>query len=340
MYLVLGLLSAAENILPILPADTAVALGAFLSHRGVTVPLAVFLVVWISNILGATAVYLASRRYGRRLFATGAGRRLLTPRSLAVIEREYLRFGGLGIFISRLLPGVRAVVPPFVGLADLSLFRAITPIALASGLWYGAITLLGALLGSQWNRITAAVASANRVLAIVSIVLVVAVAIWYLVRRRRAEGGPVWRALARALSLDASATDQLAEPELAAEDPLCHAAVLLLELVYTDEALTAADRSRIADDLRRRWQLAPSAEAPEEERRREWHRLTGYAGRLAEVARADRLALVERLWTVALALPEHPTGRDRLLALAGELLGLSASEVATARERSTGEVRP
>lgn len=339
MYLVLGLLSAVENILPVLPADTAVGLGAFLSHRGVTIPLAVFLVVWISNVIGATSVYLASRRYGRRLFATGAGRRLLTPRALAVIEREYLRFGGVGIFISRLLPGVRAVVPPFVGLADLPLFRAMTPIALASGLWYGAITLIGALVGSQWTRIAALIASANRVLAIISALVVAGVIVWYL-RRRRKAGGPVWRALARALRLDATAADQLGHPELAAEDPLCHAAVLLLELVYTDEALTTADRSRIANDLRHRWRLAPSVEAPEEERRREWGRLSGYTARLAEVARTERLALVERLWTVALALPEHPAGRDRLLALAGDLLGLSASEVTTARSRSSNPVTP
>ena len=80
-------------MLPPVPSDAAVALGAFLSHRGVTRPLAVFLVTWIANLLGAAGVYLAARRYGRRLFATPTGRRLLAPRSLALIEREYLRLG-------------------------------------------------------------------------------------------------------------------------------------------------------------------------------------------------------------------------------------------------------
>jgi len=113
---VLALLAAVENVVPPVPSDAAVALGAFLSNRGLTSPPLVFLVTWTANLLGASGVYFAARRYGRRWFATGTGRRLLAPRSLAVIEREYMRFGVAGIFISRFLPGVRAVVPPFAGL--------------------------------------------------------------------------------------------------------------------------------------------------------------------------------------------------------------------------------
>ena len=90
--------------MPPVPSDAAVALGGFLSHRHVTTPLAVFLVTWAANLLGAAGVYFASRRYGRKLFASPTGRRLLAPRSLAVIERGYLRFGVIGIFISRFLP--------------------------------------------------------------------------------------------------------------------------------------------------------------------------------------------------------------------------------------------
>jgi len=70
-----------------------------------------------------------------------------------VIEREYLRFGVAGIFVSRFLPGIRAVVPPFAGLVGLSPLRTLLPMALASGIWYGGITILGTLIGSNWERI-------------------------------------------------------------------------------------------------------------------------------------------------------------------------------------------
>ena len=152
---------------------------AFLSHRGLTSPPMVFLVTWTANLLGAAGVYFAARRYGRRLFATGTGRRLLAPRSLAVIEREYMRFGVAGIFISRFLPGVRAVVPPFAGLVDLGWIRTLGPMGLASAIWYGGITVVGALLGAEWSRIMAIIAGVNRTLAIVAGVAAVAGGIWF-----------------------------------------------------------------------------------------------------------------------------------------------------------------
>ena len=136
-----------------MPSDVAVALGAFLSNRGLTRPLLVFLFTWSANLIGAAAVYLAARRYGRRLFASPTGRRLLAPRSLAVIEREYLRLGTAGIFVSRFLPGIRAVVPPFAGLVGLGALRTFVPIGIASAIWYGGITFLGAVIGAKWEHI-------------------------------------------------------------------------------------------------------------------------------------------------------------------------------------------
>jgi membrane protein DedA with SNARE-associated domain len=47
VYLVIGTLATVENIIPLVPADTAVALGAFLAQRGLTTPLNVFLVTWV-----------------------------------------------------------------------------------------------------------------------------------------------------------------------------------------------------------------------------------------------------------------------------------------------------
>ncbi|HEY3013254.1 MAG TPA: VTT domain-containing protein, partial [Gemmatimonadales bacterium] len=166
VYTVLALLAAIENVIPPVPSDAAVALGAFLSNRGLTKPAGVFIITWMANLAGAAAVYFAARRYGRRLFATAIGRRLLAPRSLAIIEREYLRFGVMGIFVSRFLPGIRAVVPPFAGLVNLSPLRTLVPMGIASGIWYGGIILLGSVIGAEWDRINHIILGVNRTLGI------------------------------------------------------------------------------------------------------------------------------------------------------------------------------
>lgn len=327
----LGLLAAAENILPPLPADTAVAIGAFLSHRGLTTPLGVFLVVWIANSLGAVAIYFTARRYGRRLFATPTGRRLLTPEAVAFIEREYLRFGLAGIFISRFLPGIRAVVPPFAGLVNLGPVRALVPIVLASGIWYGFITWLGSTLGANWSRIADLMADVNRGLAIIAIVGGIAGGVWWYLRRRRAHRKRIWDLLWDAFGPAAAEADTGMQ---AARPGLRSAALLVLELAYLDEGLTEAERRAVEADLRERWDLASAdAARPSGGSAEARGRISRYAARIrSQVTPPDRLALVERMWAVALASPT--IGHDaRLMDLAGDLLGFTPEEVAAARRR-------
>lgn len=321
-----------ENVIPPVPSDAAVALGAFLTNRGLTTPLGVFTVTWIANLAGAAGVYFASRRYGRRVFATRMGRRLLAPRSLAVIEREYLRFGVAGIFISRFLPGIRAVVPPFAGLVHLSALRTLAPMGLASAIWYGGITLLGSVIGAEWDRINRIVLGVNRTLGAVAILLLVLGVAAYLRNRRRRRRERVWHATREAL--DPATPSFLAGSDIAEGSARQAAALLVLELAYSDPALTESDRDLVAAHLRDRWGLSPEhqpAPEPEHERRT---RFEEYASRLrASFGQNQRLALVERMWTVAFSDGAIGRHEERLMHLAGELLGVGQEELMEVRRR-------
>jgi membrane protein DedA with SNARE-associated domain/uncharacterized tellurite resistance protein B-like protein len=318
---------------PPVPSDAAVGFGAFLSHRGVTTPLLVFLVTWTANMAGAALVYLAARRYGHRLFATRTGRRLLAPRSLAIIEREYLRFGIAGIFISRFLPGIRAVVPPFAGLVRLGAVRTFVPMAVASAIWYGGITAVGSLIGARWENIVAILEGVNRTMAVITLVLVGAGVVWYWTRRRRRASERVWHATREAL--DPAAPTFLQGTEVAEGSAREAAALLVLELAYADPVLTPEDRELVARHLRERWGLEEGGSlpepAPEEERRT---RFALYAQRLRQrFGRSERLELVERMWTVAFGDGAIGAQEDRLMAVAAELLDVGPAEIAEVRRR-------
>jgi membrane protein DedA with SNARE-associated domain/uncharacterized tellurite resistance protein B-like protein len=331
---VLALLAAVENVVPPVPSDAAVALGAFLSQRGLTSPVMVFLVTWSANLVGAAGVYFVARRYGRRLFASGTGRRLLAPRRLAVIESVYMRFGVAGIFLSRFLPGVRAVVPPFAGLVELGWVKTLAPMGIASAIWYGGITLLGAVIGAEWTRIMAIIAGINRTLAILAGVAAVAGLIWFWLGRRRRRQERVWHATRDALT--PAAPSFLAGTELAEGSARETAALLVVALAYADPVLTPRDRDDVAAHLRERWgfgaETRPPEPPPEHERR---SRFADYADRLRErFGRPQRLELVERMWLAAFsdgsAIGAH---EDRLMSTAAELLGIDRAEVAEVRRR-------
>jgi membrane-associated protein len=144
----------------------------------------VFLLTWVANVGSGAAVYALARRHGRTLFQGVLGRRLFSDTTIARIEEQYRRHGAYGIFLSRLLPVWRGVVMPFAGIARVEPWRALVPMALASALYYGALTYFVHRLGTDLEDVLRIVGRVNSVLAIVASVLVLVIVLW-IVRRRR-----------------------------------------------------------------------------------------------------------------------------------------------------------
>ncbi len=190
LYTTVAILAAVENLFPPIPADTAVAVGAFLSNQGTVSAWGIFGVTWTANVTSAIGVYIAARTFGRDFFRGRLGVRLLKPKSLRRLERLYERYGTWGIFLSRFVPGVRAVVPPFAGIAGLSSVKALIPMAVASGIWYGALTFVAANLLLRLDDTVKLLVGINRVGLIGLVAIVVGVGAWLIwVRRRRSSAG-------------------------------------------------------------------------------------------------------------------------------------------------------
>ena len=189
-YLVLMLLSAIENVFPPVPADTAVALAAFLARRGEVSVVPLVALCWLSNLASAAGTYAFARRHGPTFFRDGWGRRILTPRTLAALEEAYRRWGVLGIFASRFLPGLRAAVTPFAGIAGLGAARALVPAAVASAIWYAFLGAAGYAVAENWAAVKQLVTDTNRVLAVVALALTLLVGLWIWRRARHPEAPP------------------------------------------------------------------------------------------------------------------------------------------------------
>ena len=185
LYCSIGLLAAVENVFPPVPADTVVALGAFLAGHGILDPWTVFAVTWVGNVASAALVYFVGRHYGRAFFTGRLGRWLLSEATLAHIETAYAKHGTYGIFLSRLLPVWRGVVPPFAGGVRVPVLRALIPIALASALWYGGIVFLVVRLAPTLDQALVMLGRVNKGLGVAALVLVVLLVVWIRLRRRR-----------------------------------------------------------------------------------------------------------------------------------------------------------
>lgn len=183
LYPALALLAALENVFPPLPTDTVVALGTWLAARGHGSALLAFLCTWAGNVAGAVAMYAVGRRHGagwihRRLPA------LSNARGEERLQQLYAKYGIPALVVSRFVPGVRALVPPFAGALRVPAFSAIAAMAFASGVWYGFISYIAYRAGTDWDALLRRIAQSSRVSAIAgALIVALAVAVW-LVRRR------------------------------------------------------------------------------------------------------------------------------------------------------------
>lgn len=336
LHLVLGLSTFVENVFPPMPSDLAAALGGFLSQRGVVSPAAVWLVAWLSNLAGAVVVYLLARRYGRGFVGSRLGQQLLPPDAVIGMERAYLRFGIAGIFVSRFLPGFRSFVAPFVGLVNLPPIRALATMGIATGIWYAGLVWAGARLGEEWDTISRFIGQLNRTLGLVALATIALIGWW--VWRRNRERGPRRAQLARALRR--ALGDEPGEGPPGADDPAATgAAALLHELTHADTGLSMEERTEVAEFLRDRWGLGADGrhsgamDAPEDTRELATMFAEGYD-------HARRLALLERLYRIALAHGALTRHEERIMRRAADLLGLAPDDRAEARRRAQGGEGP
>jgi membrane protein DedA with SNARE-associated domain len=185
IYAILIVLSALENVFPPVPADVAVALGAFLAKRRAIDPSGLGVLCWAANSASAGLTYWLGRAYGAGFFASGWRRRLLPPDALMALKTAYARHGAFGIFVSRFLPGIRAAVTPFAGVAGVSPLGALLPTAAASAIWYALLVAAGAQLGLEWPAIQRLVDRVSLALGVLGAALCVAAALWWLAQRAR-----------------------------------------------------------------------------------------------------------------------------------------------------------
>jgi membrane protein DedA with SNARE-associated domain len=185
LYLLMGAFAAVENVFPPVPADTVVALGSWLAARGQGSAFWAFFATWLGNIAGAGAMYAVGRRHGtawmhRRFPALGDEKNERRLREL------HGRYGALSLVLSRFIPGVRALVPPFAGALRISPITTMLSLSLASAAWYGLVSYVAFRAGEDWGALMARITRYGRFAAIVAAAMVAAGAlVWWLRRRQR-----------------------------------------------------------------------------------------------------------------------------------------------------------
>ena len=178
LYMAIGVLSAFENFFPPFPSDAVIAFGSFLADRAHGSAITVFLLGWFGNVAGAGITYTLGRRFGSKAFLRRI-EKYAGPDAEVRIKRLHKKYGFMGLFVSRFLPGVRAIVPPFAGAMRLPAFKVMLSVASASAVWFGLITFLAFRAGDNWDVVEHYLVRSGKVAGMTAIaIVVIAVGIW------------------------------------------------------------------------------------------------------------------------------------------------------------------
>lgn len=184
LYAAIAIAAFAENIFPPLPADTVVALGAFVAARGDGTAVGAWAATMIGNLAGALTMFSVGRRIGvQRLSARFP--RVFPPLATAEIAERFRQRGLPAVAMSRFVPGVRAVVPPVAGAIGMHVVPTAVAMSLASGVWYGIVCWMAFHAGANAEQLLERIAAQQRVLALATVVVFVGIAVYAVWRRKR-----------------------------------------------------------------------------------------------------------------------------------------------------------
>ena len=177
----------AENLFPPLPADTVVALGAFVAARGNGTAIGAWTATMIGNIGGAMLMYGLGRKFGMP-WITQRFPRMFTAESTAAMTARFKRGGVAAVAVSRFLPGVRAIVPPIAGAINFGAVRAALAMTIASGVWYALVCWAAFHAGAEADVLLARVATEQKKVSLIAaaVVAIIVLVVFIRWRRRRA----------------------------------------------------------------------------------------------------------------------------------------------------------
>jgi len=138
-----------ESAIP-MPVPSEVSIG-YLGERVGRNPFALF-VTWLGLtsliVLGATNVFVASRRFGPRLVSGRVGRALqLTPERVQRAQRWFHRWGPLAIIASRYVPGLRWAMAVACGSLRIPYRTFWASTAISAAVWSGLLLTAGVTFG-------------------------------------------------------------------------------------------------------------------------------------------------------------------------------------------------
>jgi membrane protein DedA with SNARE-associated domain len=171
-YLILGVSAFTENVLPPIPGDMVVVLGAYLVSIGQLNFWGVYVSTTIGSVVGFVTMYYIGRKFGRSFIYKKSRSKIFKEDDIRKVEVWFGKWGYWVIVANRFLTGTRSVISLFAGLFHLNALSVITLSLVSALIWNGLLLFAGMLVGKNWSIISDIIAQYNMVLIAITVFII------------------------------------------------------------------------------------------------------------------------------------------------------------------------
>jgi len=178
-YLIIGVSAYAENVIPPIPGDTVVVLGAYLVSIGQLNFWGVYISTIVGSVAGFVTMYYIGRKFGRAFIYKKPRSKIFKEADIRKAEIWFGKWGYGVIAANRFLSGTRSVISLFAGFFHLNIALVIFLSILSAAIWNAILLFAGLFVGKNWEIIMTIISQHNNVLIAVTIFI-----IGYIIYRR------------------------------------------------------------------------------------------------------------------------------------------------------------
>jgi membrane protein DedA with SNARE-associated domain len=179
------LLIMLESTLVPIPSELIMPFAGFLAAQG-TFSLPVLIAVnSAAALVGSGICYWIGAAGGKPLLLRYGKYAMVRAKDIERTERYFARHGKATIFIGRFLPVVRHIISVPAGIARMPLPAFFTQTFLGASIWGTTLILIGYELGARWDAVAEKLKRVDTLVGAAIVLACVAIAVTFVVRRRR-----------------------------------------------------------------------------------------------------------------------------------------------------------
>jgi len=172
IYLVTAAIAFIENIFPPFPSDVVLVAGGYLCATGRVDFITILFIATASSTAGFMTMFKIGEWFGLKVIETGRFK-FLKLDNIHKVETWFNKYGYLVVILNRFIAGTRAVISFFTGISNLSFWKTTVLAAVSSLAWNLILLSAGKTLGSNWRSIVSYLETYGKIVAIISIIVVI-----------------------------------------------------------------------------------------------------------------------------------------------------------------------